>query len=165
VSEELRAPYGDGRGDQPVSLGAAVAEVSERVSTLVREEVELAKAEVLEKGTRLARGAVVGIVAGIFFATALLFVLIGCAWLLYYYLPGNAFTYFWGFFAMAGILVVLGIAAGLIAARAVRRGAPPMPTMAIDEARKIRETVTPPGQGDGGGPPPPPVAAASGGEA
>ena len=45
-----------------------------------------------------------------FLVTALFFVLIGCAWLLYYYLPiGNDYTYFWGFFAMAMILVVLGM--------------------------------------------------------
>ena len=68
-------------------------------------------------------------------------------------LPGNAFTYFWGFFAMAVILVVLGALAGLIAARAVKRGSPPVPSMAIDEARKIRETVsaTPNGQQAGSG--------------
>jgi len=88
-------------------------------------------------------GAVVGVAAGIFFVTALFFVLIGCAWLLYYYLPiGNQFTYFWGFFAMALILVILGLIAGLIAARAVKRGSPPTPDMAIEEARRIRETVS-----------------------
>ncbi len=75
--------------------------------------------------------------------TALFFVLIGCAWLLYYVLPiGSAFTYFWGFFAMALILVVLGVLAGLLAYRAVKAGAPPTPDMAIAEARKIRETVS-----------------------
>ncbi len=57
-----------------------------------------------------------------FLVTALFFVLIGCAWLLYYYLPiGNDFTYFWGFFAMAVILVVLGVIAGLIAAKVVKK--------------------------------------------
>jgi hypothetical protein len=85
----------------------------------------------------------VAIVAGVFFFTALFFVLIGCAWLLYYELPiGNEFTYFWGFFAMALILVVLGAIAGLLAARAVKAGSPPVPEMAIEEARKIRETVS-----------------------
>ena len=44
---------------------------------------------------------------------------------------------------MAVILLVLGAIAGLIAASAVKRGAPPVPTMAIEEARKIRETVEP----------------------
>ena len=66
--------------------------------------------------------------AGVFFLTALFFVLIGCAWLLYYELPiGNEFTYFWGFFAMAVILVVLGVIAGLLAAKVVKSGSPPAP--------------------------------------
>jgi hypothetical protein len=117
--------------------------VTERASVLIREEIELAKTEIAEKTTRLAKGAIVAIVAGVFFFTALFFVLIGCAWLLYYELPvGNEFTYFWGFFAMAVILVVLGVIAGLVAFRAVKAGAPPTPDMAIEEARKIRETVS-----------------------
>lgn len=127
--------------DQPQNIAASITEISERATLLVREEIELAKAEVVEKGMRLARGAVVGIVAGVFFLTALFFALIGCALLLYFYLPGNDWTFFWGFFAMAVILVLLGVVAGLIAARAVKRGAPPVPSMAIEEARKIREAV------------------------
>jgi hypothetical protein len=137
------AGAGSPGGDASKGIAATIAEVSERATLLVREEIELAKAEVTEKATRLAKGAVVGVAAGIFFITALFFVLIGCAWLLYYYLPiGNQFTYFWGFFAMALILVILGLIAGLIAARAVKRGAPPTPDMAIEEARRIRDTVS-----------------------
>ena len=138
------ASPGDGERQQP-GIAAAITEVSERASVLVREEIELAKAEIAEKTTRLAKGAAVAIVAGVFLLTALFFVLIGCAWLLYYELPiGNAYTYFWGFFAMALILVILGALAGFAAARAVRSGAPPTPEMAIEEARKIRETVSSP---------------------
>jgi hypothetical protein len=134
---------GSPRGDIPKGIATTITEVSERATLLVREEIELAKAEVAEKATRLVKGAVVGIAAGIFLITALFFVLIGCAWLLYYYLPiGSQFTYFWGFFAMALILVILGLIAGLIAARAVKRGAPPTPDMAIEEARRIRDTVS-----------------------
>jgi uncharacterized membrane protein YgcG len=134
-------PHPPGRRQQ--GIAAAITEVSERASLLIREEIELAKTEIAEKTTRLAKGAVVAIVAGVFFFTALFFVLIGCAWLLYYELPvGNAYTYFWGFFAMAVILVILGTLAGLLAAKAVKSGAPPTPDMAIEEARKIRETVS-----------------------
>jgi uncharacterized membrane protein YqjE len=144
-------------GQGPQNIAAAITEVSERATLLVREEIELAKAEVSEKATKLAKGAVVAVAAGVFFLMAVIFALVGCAWLLYYYLPGNAFTYFWGFFAMAVILVVLGALAGVIAARVVKRSAPPVPTMAIEEARKIKEAVS--------APPPPgvgaPVAAAS----
>jgi uncharacterized membrane protein YqjE len=127
---------------QSQNIAAAIAEVSERATLLVREEIELAKAEVTEKASKLIKGAVVGIAAGVFFLTALVFALVGCAWLLYYFLPGGDFTYFWGFFAMAAILVVLGVLAGVIAAKVVKRSSPPVPTMAIDEARKIREAVS-----------------------
>jgi uncharacterized membrane protein YqjE len=136
---------GPGSSDRARQQGiaAAITEVSERASVLIHEEIELAKTEVTEKVTRLAKGAVVALVAGIFFLTALFFVLIGLAWLLYYELPiGNEFTYFWGFFAMAVILVVLGALAGWLAAKAVKSGSPPVPAMAIEEARKIRETVS-----------------------
>jgi MFS family permease len=144
-----RAPGGPGQ-EQPQNIAAAIAEISDRASQLVREEIELAKAEVTVKATRIARGAAVGAAAGFFFAMAVVMALFGAAWLLYYFLPGNDFTYFWGFFAMALILVVLGIGAGLLAARALKRGAPPTPELAIEEARLIRETVMAPT-------PPPPV--------
>ena len=135
-------PSGE-RPDSPKSIAAAISEVSERATLLVREEIELAKTEVTEKVGKLAKGAVVAVAAGIFLVTALFFVLIGCAWLLYYYLPiGNQFTYFYGFFAMAIILVVLGIIAGLVAAKVVKKSSPPVPSMAIEEAQKIRETVS-----------------------
>jgi uncharacterized membrane protein YqjE len=142
VSEPSPPPGSEKRAEPPQNIATAIADVSERATLLIHEEIELAKAEVTEKVTQLARGAVVGVAAGIFFVMALIFVLVGFAWLLYYYLPGNEFTYFWGFFAMAAILVILGALAGLIAARVVKKSAPPVPTMAIEEARKIRDTVS-----------------------
>lgn len=132
--------------DQPQNIATAITEISERATLLVREEIELAKAEVAEKVSKLARGAVVAVAAGIFLIVALFFVLVGFALLIYYLLPVNAFAFFWGFFAMAAILLVLGILAGLIAARVVKRSAPPVPNMAIEEARKIRDTVNAAGE-------------------
>ena len=129
-------PPGEQRRDHSQNIARGIAEVSERGTLLIREEVELAKAEIAEKASKLMRGAVVGVAAGIFFAMALVFALVGCAWLLYYYLPGNAFTYFWGFFAMAVILLVLGALAGLAAARAVRKWAPPVPNRCRRDGRK-----------------------------
>jgi hypothetical protein len=161
VSDAPHPPPGqDGRQQ---GIAAAITEVTERASLLIREEIELAKTEIAEKTTRLAKGAVVAIVAGVFFLTALFFVLIGCAWLLYYVLPiGSAFTYFWGFFAMALILVALGVIAGLLAYRAVKAGAPPTPDMAIEEARKIRETVSSSSDVPApSAPPPPPISASA----
>jgi uncharacterized membrane protein YqjE len=158
------------RPAQPQNIATALAEVSERATLLVHEEIELAKAEVAEKTASLLRGAVVAATAGIFLVMALVLFLAGCAWLLYFYLPVNAFAYFWGFFAMAVILVVIGAVAGLVAARVMRKAAPPVPNMAIDEARKIRDTVSAgedaSGPATGGVPLPPPaptgVASASG---
>ncbi len=136
-------PGGPRTQEVPKGIATAITEVSERASALVHEEIELAKAEISEKATRLVKGAIVGVAAGVFIVTALFFVLVGLAWLLYYYLPiGSTYTYFWGFFAMALILLVLGLIAGLIAAKAVKRGAPPTPDMAIEEARLIRDTVS-----------------------
>jgi uncharacterized membrane protein YqjE len=130
VSVPPTPPSGEQRSDGPQNIATAIAEVSERATLLVREEIELAKVEVTEKATKLIKGAVVGIAAGVFVLMAVIFALFGFAWLLYYYLPGNDYTYFWGFFAMAVILLLLGALAGLLE-----------PTMAIDEAKKIRETV------------------------
>jgi hypothetical protein len=136
-----RSQFGQ-RGEVPHNIAAAITDVSERATLLVREEIELAKAEVSEKATKLIKGAVVGIAAGVFVLTAVIFALIGCAFLLYYLLPGNDWTFFWGFFAMAVILLLLGALAGLLAAKAVKKGSPPMPSMAIEEAQKIKQTVS-----------------------
>jgi MFS family permease len=134
----------DPRPDSPQNIATAIAEISDRATLLVHEEIELAKAEVTEKLTTIARGAAVGVVAGVFFLMALILGIIGGAWLLYFYLPVGDFAYFWGFFAMAVILILLGAIAGLIASRVLKKSSPPVPTMAIEEAQLIRDTVTAP---------------------
>jgi uncharacterized membrane protein YqjE len=143
VSEPFPPPSGErSDGAQPQNIATAITDVSERATLLVREEIELAKAEVTEKAAKLVKGAVVGAAAGVFFMTALVFALVGCAWLLYFYLPVGEFAYFWGFFAMAVILVILGVIAGVVAAKVVKKSSPPVPNMAMEEARKIREAVS-----------------------
>ena len=84
------------------NIAQAIQEISERVSLLVQEEIELAKVEVTEKITKLIRGAVVGIVAGIFMIFGLFLLLDGFAWLAYWVIPFPTGTYFWGFFVVAG---------------------------------------------------------------
>jgi uncharacterized membrane protein YqjE len=123
------------------TLAEAVQQVSERVSLLVREEIELAKAEMAVKTRKLVTGAVVGIVAGVFVVTGLFFLLESAAWGVYRYVFSGA-NYWAGFLVVAGALFLLGALAGGLAYRAIRKGTPPAPTMAIDEAKKIRETVT-----------------------
>jgi uncharacterized membrane protein YqjE len=139
-TEEMRARQ-EGVNASTANIAQAIQEVSDRAQILVREEIELAKAEVTEKLTTLIRGAVIGIVAGVFALVGLLFVLHGFAWMAYYLLPVPNQTYFWGFFLVAGVLFVLGGLGGFLAARAFKRGSPPMPQLAIDEAKRIQETV------------------------
>ena len=107
---------------KPENIATAVTEVSERMSTLVREEVELAKAEVAEKVTSILRGTAAVAAGAVFGVFALIYL-----WL--------------GFLVVFIILLLLTAAAGLFAWRKLRVGAP-TPDMAIDEAKKIRETVT-----------------------
>jgi uncharacterized membrane protein YqjE len=121
-------------------LAETVQEISERVSVLVHEEIELAKAEVMEKVTTLLKGIVVGVAAGIFVITGLLFLLHGMAWLAWFALPVGNQEFFWGFFFVAGLLFLLGGLAGYLASRLFTASQPPVPEMAIDEAQKIKRT-------------------------
>jgi uncharacterized membrane protein YqjE len=123
------------------NIAQAIDEVSQRVAVLVQEEIELAKAEVTEKVTKLIKGAVVGIAAGVFVLFGLFLLLDGFAWLAYWAIPFPEGTFFWGFFVVAAVLFLLGALAGFIASRAFKAGSPPTPALAIDEAKRIRETV------------------------
>jgi uncharacterized membrane protein YqjE len=128
--------------DSPThDLSQTVQDISERMSKLVREEIELAKAEVTEKITKLLKGIVVGVSAGIFVITGLMFFLHGLAWLAWFVLPVGNQAFFWGFFFVAGLLFVLGGVAGFLAGRFLKASTPPVPEMAIDEAGKIKRTL------------------------
>jgi uncharacterized membrane protein YqjE len=122
------------------SLADLVVEVSERGSTLVREEIELAKAEVSEKLGKLLRGSVVGIAAGVFAFLALILVMEGVAWLLNEEVfDGKTWP---GFFIEAAIFLLIAALAGLLAYKAVRAGSPPVPQQAIEEAKLTKETLS-----------------------
>jgi uncharacterized membrane protein YqjE len=122
-------------------LGQAIQEVTETLSLLFREEVELAKAEMTEKVTKLLRGAVIGIVAGIFAVFGLVYLGHAAAWGIWLAIGGT--DDFWiGFAIVALLLFILGALAGFLAARLVKRGSPPTPQMAIEEGKLIKETVT-----------------------
>jgi uncharacterized membrane protein YqjE len=119
------------------SVAELVFDVSERTSTLVREEIELAKAEVSEKVGKLLRGGAVGAAAGVFAFFALILFMEGFAWLL----NEQVFDNFWaGFFVEAALFLVIAAAAGFFAYRSVKAGAPPVPEQAIEEAKLIRTT-------------------------
>ncbi len=127
--------------NQTSDLAKAVQEASERASLLVREEIELAKAEMTEKVSKLVKGAVIGAVAGVFAVLGLIYLLHALAWGIWD-LVGSTRNFWLGFIIVAVLLFVLGAVAGLIAARAFKKGVPPAPTMAIQEGKLIRETVS-----------------------
>jgi uncharacterized membrane protein YqjE len=113
---------------------------------LVHEEIELAKAEVSEKATSMARGAGAIAAGAVFGVFALIFLLETVAWAINAIFIDGAGDLWLGFLVVSVILLVLTIVAGLFAWRKLRVGAP-KPTMAIDEAKRIRETVVTKGQG------------------
>jgi Putative Actinobacterial Holin-X, holin superfamily III len=127
-----------GRNGAEKNIGEIVSDVSEKASLLVREEIELAKAEITSKVKKLGRGAAVGVAAGVFIFFAFVMFLHALAWLL-----TDAFDMeIWAGYAMVMLLLLLlGLFAGLIAARLLSRGAPPTPDMAIEEAKLTRATL------------------------
>jgi uncharacterized membrane protein YqjE len=128
--------------NQTSNLAQAIQDVSDRASLLVREEIELAKAEVTEKATKLGKGAAIAAAAGLFVIGALIMILFGMALLAYWAIPFPDNQPFWGYFTVAAVLLVLAALAGYVAYRALKAGSPPAPTMAIEEAKLIRETVS-----------------------
>jgi len=123
-------------------IAEAVNEISDRASLLIREEIELAKAEVTEKVSRLVKGAVVGAAAAVFALFGVVLLLEGLSWLAWWALPFGESQFFWGFFVVAAILFLLGGLAGLFAAKLFKKGSPPVPQMAIEEAKRTREELT-----------------------
>jgi uncharacterized membrane protein YqjE len=127
------------RASQDRSVGELVFDVSERISILIREEIELAKTEVREKVTKLVQGGVVGLAAGVFALMGLAMLMHGIAWLL-----NDLFfsDHVWiGFMVEALFWFLVAAGAGLIAYRSVQAGAPPTPDLAIEEARRTKETL------------------------
>ena len=127
---------------QPREVVSAVQEVTDRAQILVREEIELARAEITLKMRSLAKGAAIGAAAGVFILGALILLLHGVALLIWYAIPfGNNQTVFWGYFIEAVLLLIVAGIAAFVASRMFKKGTPPKPEMAIEEAQRIKETV------------------------
>jgi uncharacterized small protein (DUF1192 family) len=126
---------------KPESIAATVSEVSDRMTTLVREEIELAKAEVTQKASSIARGTAAVAAGAVFGVFAVVFVLNAVAWGLDAILVDGVGDIWIGFAIVSGVLIVLTLLAFVIAWRKLRVG-PPKPQMAIEEAKKIRGTVS-----------------------
>src|SRR3954466_4855551 len=118
--------------DNTSELAKAITEVTERAQLLVREEIALAKAELTEKISGLAKGAAVGAAAGVFVLAGLIYFLHFLA-LLIWKLVGGGRTNFWiGLLIVGLVRFVFGVVGGFLAARFLRKSTPPTPQMAIE---------------------------------
>ena len=125
-----------GSAEKP--LGEIVSEVTSKAQLLVREEIELAKAEVTQKVSRIAKGAGFFVGAGILAVFALVylfqFLALGIAdWLGLKEWVGFAIVTV-GLLGVVALLAALGI-------NSMKRGAPPVPELAIEEAKKTRAAI------------------------
>jgi Putative Actinobacterial Holin-X, holin superfamily III len=119
-------------------LGEIVSEVTTKAQLLVREEIELAKAEVTTKVSRLAKG------AG-FFAGAGVLAVFGLIYLFHFLAIGIADWFslkVWVGYAIvtAFIFVIAGVL-GFLGFRSVKKGSPPVPELAIEEAKKTQAAL------------------------
>jgi uncharacterized membrane protein len=126
------------------NIAAALTEVSERMSVLVREEIELAKVEVTQKVSSLGRGAAAVAVGAVFGVFALIFLLLTIAWVIDAILVSGAGDIWVGFAIVLAVLAAATGGAFLFGWRKLKVGAP-TPKLAIEEAKKIRATVKPGG--------------------
>lgn len=130
----------DSNGQQD-SIAAAIGEISERLTRIVQDEIALAKAEVTAKFSSIMRGAVAVAAGAVFGVFAIVFGLSTLAWGLAAVLVSGLGNIFLGFLIVFGFLLFLTVVSFLFAWRKLRVGAP-IPSMAIDEAKKVQATVT-----------------------
>jgi len=130
-----------GNNGQQDNIASAITQVSENLSSLVHDEIELAKTEVKQKGMSMLRGVAAFGAGAVFGLFALITGLMTIAWALDAILVNGVGDIWIGFAIVTGALLLLAIIAVLLALKMIKVG-PPAPTMAIDEAKKIRETVT-----------------------
>jgi uncharacterized membrane protein YqjE len=122
-------------------LARAVQDITEKAQLLVHEEIELAKAEMAEKFTKLRNGLIFGAIAGVFAVFALIYLLHSMSWAIWE-LIGTDSNFWLGFLITGGLILFLGVIAGLIAVRMIKKGSPPKPELAIEEAQLIKGTLT-----------------------
>jgi uncharacterized membrane protein YqjE len=117
-------------------LGATVKSVSERASSLVRLELELAALELKRKVSSLAVGIGLALTAAVLLVFAIGFGLATIA-------AGIATAVAWWIALLivtVGIVLVAGLL-GLLGLRSIKKGTPPVPEQAIKEAKLTSEAL------------------------
>lgn len=124
------------RGTETPGVGAAAKQVAEHASTLARLEVELASLELKSKVAALGVGAGLAIAAGVLALFALGFGLAAAAAALAIVLDAwlALLLVFAGLLVLAGVLALIGL-------KTLKRGTPPVPKQAIEEAKRTQEAL------------------------
>ena len=119
-------------------LGEIVSDVTLKAQLLIREEVELARAEITQKVSRIVKGVIAFSAAAFFGLLFVIFLLHALSW-------GFADWFSlktWVGYAIVTVLifVFVGLLA-LLGLRSVKKGTPPVPELAIEEAKKTRAAL------------------------
>lgn len=117
-------------------LGPAAKQVAEHASTLARLEMELATLEVKRKVAALGLGIGLVVGAAVFGLYALGFGLAAAAAGIATALPTWA-----ALLIVFGALVLLALVLGLVGLGSIRKGTPPVPEQAIEEAKLTTEAI------------------------
>jgi uncharacterized membrane protein YqjE len=123
------------------SLGDVVGDVSTKASLLVREEIQLAKTEIAEKAKSLAKGSAVAGIAGVMAVFALIYLFQALAWFFNDLFDTVSTSPWIGFLIVFGILIAFAGLAGFVGLRWIKKGAPPTPDLAIEEAKRTRAEI------------------------
>jgi hypothetical protein len=118
------------------SLGTAVKQVAEHTSAIVRLELELAALELKRKVVSLGLGIgfAIGAAVLLVFMVAFVYAAIGAALALV--MPTWA-----ALLVTAGILLLQAALFGLLAVNRIKKGTPPVPEQAIQEAKLTTEAL------------------------
>jgi hypothetical protein len=117
-------------------LGAAVKEVAERASSIVRLELELAAMELKRKVIALGLGIAFALGAAIFLVFTLGFAFAAIAAAL-----ATAMSTWAALLVTTGILFALVLILGVVALVTLSKGTPPVPEQAIREAKLTTEAL------------------------
>ena len=131
-------PIRETDGQPNGGLGSAVKQVAEHASSLARLEVQLAMAEVQKKVKALGVGIGLGAGALLFLLFTLGFALAGIAAALALAVPTWA-----AIFIVSALTLVIAGLLGFGAMIFFKKGAPPVPEQAIEEAKRTAEVIKP----------------------
>jgi uncharacterized membrane protein YqjE len=128
-------------GSADKSLGEIVGDISAKTQLLIKEEIELAKTEIAVKAKKLGVGAGMAGAALVTLLYFSIFLFIGIAYLLNDLFNWETSSVWAGFLIVALAFLIITILLVFIGLRLIKRGSPPTPDMAIEEAKATRAAL------------------------